>query len=202
MNVYYGNKVEQKGSTMAVLDIRGTNGSGKSWIMHQLLDKYSHLCNNVYRSGKSLPVGYSLGYKPHFSLGIIGRYNSVSGGCDAVGGPEEVVSRVKMFDKLHDYVLLEGLLVSHTFKRYSQLASELEDYRFLFLDTPLKVCIRRVRSRRLARGNTKPFNPQNVIKDYNQIWVRTHRNLRDAGHTVKVLDWKDPLPQVLQELRQ
>jgi len=178
---------------MTVIDIRGTHGSGKSWCMHQLLDQYEH--QPITEEGKH--IGYTL---PDLEAALVGKYATVTGGCDGVGTADEVVRRVRLFASQYRYVLLEGILVSHSFKRYHELALEVGDYRWLFMSTPLRNCIARVRARRRARGNLKPLSPHNVIKDHVSVWTNIQRKARDAGHRVVVVPWRDPLPTVLHEL--
>jgi hypothetical protein len=178
---------------MAVIDIRGTHGSGKSYIMHTLLAKYS----NEPIVKKDEHLGY---YLQEINAAIIGKYETVTGGCDGIYSPEEVVRRVKKFNKKFKYVLLEGIMVSHTFKRYSKLATKIDDYRFLFLNTSIRKCIQRVNSRRKKKGNIKTFDPKNLIKDHKQIWKRTRLKCIEAGHYVREVSWKNPVEVVVEEL--
>lgn len=179
-----------------IIDIRGTHGSGKSTVVHSILGEHLHV-----------PIEDSQGHVGYFvsslNLSILGKYATDCGGCDGIKTADEVCRRVRM---LHDEgktnVMLEGILVSHTFQRYHDLANELGDYRFFFLNTPLKTCIARVKGRRLRKGNTKPFNPKNLIHDWHQIWERTQDKMREAGHNVQILDWKNPMPQILEELNE
>lgn len=174
---------------MSILNIRGTHGSGKSWIVHQLL-KQPHE-----------EVGEFGYWIPEWDCGIIGRYSNVCGGCDQIKSANEVVSRVNYFARTFKHVVFEGILVSHTFKRYANLAGELYDFWFLFLDTPLEVCLSRVQARRLERGNEKPLDPTNVIKDWHCVWERVQQKCRDQQLNVMVLNWQNPIPQILEMLK-
>lgn len=172
-----------------ILDVRGTHGSGKSWLLHQALKQYTN--TPILTEDRE-----HLGYRLHEINGIVvGKYATACGGCDGVGSAVEVVRRVKLFVEQAKVVLLEGILVAHTFQRYSDLAKDLEGqscrYHFLFLDTPLEICIERVKSRRLAAGNSKPFNPRNVEHDYHAIWDRVRPKCLAAGHNVTVLPWQN-----------
>lgn len=181
-----------------ILDIRGTHGSGKSYVVHQLLKKNEHeeirgRCE--HREKDNYVLGYSI---PELGAAIIGRYSNICGGTDGVGSVAEIVRRLRLFSRQYRIVVLEGIMVAHTFKRYSDLANELDDYKFLFLNTPLAQCIKRVKQRRVEAGNMKDFNPKNVIHDYNQIWKRVRVKMEEAGHDVIVLNWCNPMPQVME----
>ncbi|KKN70619.1 hypothetical protein LCGC14_0428920 [marine sediment metagenome] len=181
---------------MTVLDIRGTHGSGKSWIMHWLLKEYDHV-DIVDDTGH---IGYHL---IEFDAALLGKYKTDCGGCDSIKTADEVVHRVRLFAKQYRHVLLEGILVSHTFKRYSDLANELSEYGyvFFFLNTSLKKCIARVQSRRFRKGNVKPFNPTHLTHDWRQIWRNVRKKCTAAGHDVVVLDRRNPLPRIVGVLK-
>lgn len=178
---------------MAVVDIRGTHGSGKSWCVHQLLDHYGN--KPITEDGKT--IGYKL---KNIDAGVLGRYSNVCGGCDGIKSADRVVELAKRFNEDYSLVIMEGILVSHTYQRYHELALELEGYTFCFLDTPKKICISRTRKRRAEKGNTKEFNPKNLLHDWQQIWVRTRQRMIDSGHHVVILPWQDPLPILLETI--
>lgn len=195
---------------MAVFDIRGTHGSGKTWIIETLLGALPHKQipgQATYGKWRCKFLGYHI---PALDLAILGPYITCNyGGCDSVKDPLEIVHRVKTFQEQYTHVMLEGILVAHTFARYNQLAVEMEDegheYHFMFLNTPLKSCIARARARRQrtaeAKGkNPKPFNPTNVTKDWHNIWEVVRLKLIEAGRNVVVLNYRDPMPTVLELL--
>ena len=189
---------------MTVIDIRGTNGSGKSYIMNQLLTVGQW--ESVEGLGQATKNGPTkrrhLGYlSEEYDTVIVGSYDgksAFSGGCDLLF-PEEVVRRSGIFNKLHKYVLLEGILVSHTYKRYNQVALDMDDdYHFYFLNTPLRTCLARIRARRRkAVANAgREFGMESVIKDWHQIWERTRAKLVESGRNVTILDYKDPMTTI------
>lgn len=186
---------------MVVLDIRGTHGSGKSWIPHQLLksNSFREIEGFCEYKKKDMVLGYHL---PKYDLAIVGRYSTTCGGCDGVGQADEVCRRVRMFYDQYKFVMLEGILVAHTFQRYSDLANELGDYRFFFLNTPMDVCIERTLKRRQEVGNTKPFNPKNLKHDWHQIWENVRAKMEEAGHDVTVLRWRNPMKAILETLNE
>jgi hypothetical protein len=188
---------------MPVLDIRGTHGSGKSWLVRQLLDRFHG--QDLFEDGDgppARPIGYLL---PDLGTAVLGRYTHACGGCDTIGRADEVCRRIRLLASAHRHVAFEGILVSHTFQRYNALALEMEarwqPYYFCFLDTPLEVCIERVQARRKARGADGPFNPKaHVGKDWQAVWNRVRGQCLEAGRRVLVLPWQDPLPPVLEIL--
>ena len=185
-----------------ILDIRGTHGSGKSYIAHQLL---SYGCEeivgyNEYKKKETI-LGYSV---PSLDLAVVGKYETQCGGCDGVGSSDEVCRRVRLFASIYKHTVLEGILVSHTFDRYNRLAQEMKEaghtYLFAFLDTPLEVCIERVKARRKAKGNDKELNPNNIIRDHHNIYTVVRGKMIKAGRTVTDIFYHDPMTQVLELL--
>jgi hypothetical protein len=95
------------------------------------------------------------------SLYVLGLYNSQCGGCDTLTAGQQI-------SLIHHYasqghVFYEGLLGSEYYGRLGE-ASEPYGNRhvFAFLDTPIELCIERVKARRLAKGNAKPLNEENT----------------------------------------
>lgn len=177
-----------------IFDIRGTHGSGKSWLVHKLLETYGD-CPQY--DGSKL-IGHDL---THIPVSIVGPYNRVCGGCDAIKDPNEVGERVTSFARRARVVVFEGILVAHTFKRYSELADRLEkqghEYVFLFLNTPEDECIRRVEERRKTKGNEKPLNTYWLKYDYKRINHRTgsiQEKCLMAGHSTQMLPWQEAWP--------
>lgn len=189
---------------MAILDIRGTNGAGKSWIVHQLLVKYKDSTYPIKLKDKI--IGYGI---RDIDCGIVGSYERECGGCDSIKSAALIEGRVRLFAGEFTHVIFEGITIAHTYFRYNHLAMDLEEnshhtYYFLFLTTPVEVCIERVRARRIAKGNTKPFDPEGknkmgLIYDYERV-LSAYRKLKESARNVINLDYTNPLPKVLELL--
>lgn len=176
-----------------IVNIRGTSGSGKSTLVRQVaqLENAQRINERIVR-GRSRFDGY---YNPIRGIRVVGPYTTECGGCDRVRTQDEICERVRILAALQPsaHVLFEGLLISDLFSRYRDLGQELEarGYRFIVavLDTPLELCLERVRARRLARGNTKPFNPKNTTTKHRNI-QRAAQKFRNAGIEVINLEYE------------
>lgn len=182
-----------------IIDIRGTNGSGKSWVVHHLLDTLPtvNILTPYHPRKKRETLGYIL---TDYDAAVVGQYKRTCGGCDTIKTADKIEARIRVFARTYKKVILEGITVSHTFERYNNLALDLgDDYYFLFLDTTLETCIERVKARRVDRDNEKTFDPRNVVSDYERVLV-AKRKLTEAGRKVIALNHLDPIPQVMELL--
>lgn len=177
-----------------IYDIRGTHGSGKSFLPWTLMftSEIEELLE-VWQDDNLM--GYTFCWEEE-SWFVLGRYNEFGGGgCDCVSPPDEVCRRVRELAPDYDVCLLEGILVAHTFKRYATLAEEMIfmscPYHFLFLDTPLATCIRRVMERRAKKGKPREFNTENLENDHRQITQNVSKKLHMVGHSVRWLNYEN-----------
>jgi hypothetical protein len=150
-----------------ILNLRGTSGSGKTTVVRGLMAKFP--INQVVGEEKK-PYGYECrpdrsGHNPgddafadRPNLYVVGSYKNTCGGCDGIKTQDEICDRVRTFAPKGD-VVFEGLLISHLFSRYVSLDKEMQALGqhtiWAFLDTPLDVCLDRVRARRDARAAAK-----------------------------------------------
>lgn len=154
-----------------IINIRGTSGSGKSSLVRELMNQADEIEEIRPASAGGKLVGYSLEGLADKDVHVVGSYHTACGGCDGIKTQDEVCARVRRFAKM-GHVVFEGLLISHIYGRYKALHQELDGlmgqgpYHWLFLDTPLEVCLENVAKRREARGNTAPLNPTNTIQKW------------------------------------
>jgi len=94
-------------------------------------------------------------------LYILGLYNSQCGGCDTLTAGQQIALIEYYAPRGH--VFYEGLLGSEYYGKLGACSEQYgEEHVFAFLDTPIEVCIERVKARRLAKGNTTPLNETNT----------------------------------------
>ena len=176
-----------------IINIRGTGGSGKSFIVHCLIKKLgSKRSIKRYISGEGYRVGNDggrvVGYRVGGDVLIVGRYDTDCGGCDQIHTQDEICNRVKAFAEKGKVVIFEGLLISGLYSRYLNLSRELQrkGHQFLwaFLDTSLEKCLKRTVKRRLARGNIKPLNPIHTTNKYRAVELAKEHALHDGEKVI------------------
>ena len=182
-----------------IYDLRGTSGSGKSYVAHRLIEEDG---SAEQRDDSDVEWGFPvMTFLPSRNLMLLGTYDTQCGGCDSLGSRTDQQYLCDLALKLsreHD-VFLEGMLVSHTFLRWHRLALKVPDYRFRFLDTPLDTCIERVKARRKAKGNHRPYDPKNLVKDWHQD-RKVMQKLYEAGHSVEWVNHQTSYEEVSREL--
>lgn len=181
-----------------LLSIRGTHGSGKSTIVKTLLQRYK----TESRLGpKGKPIGYAVDV-PWIEqlIYVVGSYENACGGCDTIQPYSEIWPLIKEYAG-YGHVIFEGALVSSS---YGNIGRATEVYGdkcvFAFLDTPLEVCLQRIKQRREAKGNFKPLDPKNTEHKYNSVKGSIDK-IRDVfKRRVVMLDYRRPVSQLLEIL--
>ena len=138
-----------------IVNIRGTNGSGKSYIVSRLLEAFG---GKPLKDEKGKVWAYCLSgcASPTF---VLGRYTAgtQTGGCDTIKSTGTVYVQLEKL-AARGNVLLEGLVLSGTYGPLVAMASCHPEYRFIFiaLSTSLQKCILRVMRRRAKSGKALP----------------------------------------------
>lgn len=189
-----------------IYNIRGTNGSGKTTLARAFLPK------NLNGDGQGGPVDlnwYSSptkrqpdrmlraeGYMSNVLegvVGVIGRYNTACGGMDTMpsfevcqGAIQFMVHRLKA-----DHVIAEGILASTVYGSWGKFAQVAKDhghtFHFCYLDTPLDVCLHRIKLRQTAAGNNREIKIDLVADKFRAI-AATREKALAAGFAVHDID--------------
>ncbi len=154
-----------------IIQIRGTSGSGKTWVMREVISSIGGKSIPRYQDGRKKPLWYSID-----DLAILGHYESPCGGCDNIGSARQVYELIREVQPKVNHIVCEGLLLSEDVKWSSQL----EDLRVVYLTTPIDRCIELIKKRRIDAGNPKPLNESNTRKRV-RIIERSRVKLMENG---------------------
>lgn len=184
----------------AILRIAGTFGSGKTTAARQFME---YPTTELQRGGKI--QGYHVDANTASitqPIYIIGKYDNVCGGTDAIKTQADVAERILLAHP-HGHVVYEGALVSASglAGAVTQAVHPTECDVYAFLDTPLETCIERVKQRRKTAGNDKEFDPVNLVDKFKSV-VNCYKNLKAAGYDVRLIDHTDPHPQLIGILQE
>lgn len=182
-----------------IIKLHGTSGAGKTTAVQNLME-----FGEVTPLGDpKRPEAYKLEIEGiHRPIYILGSYENTCGGMDTVSSVGQQIELIHKYAEM-GHVIYEGLLLS---TYYGSLGVAVERYGkqhiWAFLDTPVEVCIDRVKQRRLEAGNTKPLNERNTrerlkpIQSLKNRLTRMGADVRDLDHT------KDCGEQMYQWLEQ
>lgn len=197
-----------------LVNIRGTNASGKSSLVRMLM---KHLAK-TYKSTPFLIDGKEAGYRFRRPGGtdvlVLGKYATACGGLDASfsypGAADDVIF---FLDELagKGHVVAEGVVAmgSYGIGRLQAFATNQEakgnHVIFALMDTPLQTCIARCEQRRAekaaAKGKeAKPLDPANLKSKWESNWKDIGK-LRELGLDCRTIPHNDPLPTLLSWLQ-
>jgi hypothetical protein len=189
---------------MTVVLIRGTSGSGKTWIAEKVieacggLDKAYHLpLDNPAKEKDKWRVGAYVWKVPPVTL--MGRYTAACGGCDSInwkGAADDVEQVMSWQVASGQHVLFEGLTAgSYGVERLKRIPGLV----VISLTTPLQECIVSIQQRRDARGVDKPLDTTNTRLKYNSV-ITADKNQAKAGVHVERLARPEAHARVMELL--
>lgn len=169
-----------------ICSLRGTSGSGKSTVAFTFLKNHP---NEELKGSDGKVKGYRIDAGLKYPIYLLGKYTTACGGCDQIPEQQMAADRAIEAWKTGGHVLMEGLLASAAGPKgaVTKTIQETGAARFLIMDTPLDVCIERVKARRLARGDEREFNPKNTNDKWTQT-MSTAKTLAGLGYDVRYID--------------
>ena len=176
-----------------MINLRGANGSGKSHLVRQWMQRQGAV---PYPRRANLLGGTTLSSRPvYYRLGdggvVLGPYHTSCGGCDNFETVSDVQKALQA--ALHQnprYVLFEGVIISTVFETWRVFSQGIGGMHWLFLNTPVEICIARIRERNHGR-----YFDQQLVRDKIRGVDCTRVRALKAGESVLTLDWEHALPQ-------
>lgn len=145
-----------------LINIRGTNGTGKSTLMRNYIGDFKRLEYQV-TSGRTIKV------LQNGNRYILGDYTRDCGGLDTFKTLDEVRECVRHYIALGD-VFMEGMMYSTLYSTPAAIDDEItalgHEYYWVHLDVPVEVCIQSTVERRVKNGNFKDFDPIQLAKKW------------------------------------
>jgi ABC-type dipeptide/oligopeptide/nickel transport system ATPase component len=183
-----------------IINVRGTNGSGKTTTVRTLMNYLTHhkdatTSNGVFFHVYTTPAGEYVAF--------IGKYEgAVTGGVDRVRNVRDVVEACREIIP-YAHIVMEGLLMSGLQQLTKDIADACVDYgqfHALTLDTTKEKCIAQTLNRRALAGNDKPFDPgKSLVPKYRAVEL-AHTKMKSWGMDSKVVSQRDALIEALQLL--
>lgn len=161
---------------MKLIKIHGTSGAGKTTAVRDLMEYASRV---LPLGNPKRPEAYQLSIAPIFSpIYVLGSYENTCGGMDSITAVQDQIDLIHKYAEM-GHVVYEGLLMSTYYGKLGEAVAQYgRNHIWAFLDTPIEVCIDRIKQRRLAAGNLKPLNERNSrerVKPINSLKARLTR---------------------------
>jgi thymidylate kinase len=181
-----------------IVKLHGTSGSGKTTVARGLMElAKKEFGVTAILNTREKPEAYMFQLPgvegPVF---VLGPYINAIGGLDCVGDSKDHI-RLLHSAASHGHVFYEGLLGS---EYYGEIGRQSERYGdshiFAFLDTPVDVCVERVKARRAAAGNKKLFNESNTRGRIAKIARLKFRLEHELRRKVVTIDHTNAVQQV------
>jgi hypothetical protein len=184
------------------INVRGTGGSGKSFLMRQFIQEFNATpVRAAARKDDLLNLGDGIeAHRAAFRnslVYILGNYagRGYVGGCDKLPSQDHVCDLVRKYQP-KGVVLFEGFVVTGIWERYHLLSQEIGGFVWAYMNTPIEVCISRV----AERNKGKNFRPDYTIQKHVAM-LSTRRKAEAAGELVEEIDWQNPMRSLCQLIK-
>lgn len=182
-----------------IINVRGNSGSGKTYLTREFMSLIRSEPGKVF--GATYEGWDEIGDLKGRNWVVLGKYGNVCGGCDTIKTQAEIIERIECAIKAKFNVWLEGLILSTIYGTVGEYSERFGDrWVFAYLQPPIEECIRRIKARRLAAGNNKLLNETNTRNRVATI-VRNREIVLEHGRRVVDLNWRRPLPQLLDIIK-
>lgn len=183
-----------------IVNIRGTSGAGKSYIVFRLMEKYERR-EPHFVTGRKQPQSYTCYRETGNPLFVCGHYEIPTGGADTLKDYDFIYGLIREAAARGEDVIWEGLVMTSEVTRAIYLA---KDYPLLVigLTTSLEECLASVQSRRdtkaaLKGEASKPLDPSNTEAKWKMVKNQASR-FRDANVDFRWLNRAEALKATLE----
>lgn len=176
----------QIGDNNIMVNLRGTNGSGKSSVPFSFISSDPDTFELTYEyNGKPRVIATVC---PNERWLFLGAYRTACGGLDYYKTQEQTADALELVWKLPFNILLEGVISSTIFSTYAELFKKMnfDDSRNVVIATllpPLEVCLERVQK----RNGGKEVKTEQISNKYD-IMLRNFVKFQNEGFNCIKLD--------------
>lgn len=168
---------------MKLVNIRGTNGSGKSTVPLRMLatDRGAYVFT---LNGKDIATVF-----PKYNFLAIGKYRTKTGGLDGVGTTDEMKNILSLVHYLPYSILMEGILASTVYSTYADLFAEYQEKspkrKVIVFNIILPFDV--IKERVLKRNGGKEVKWEQLESKLRTV-TKNAKKFEDAGFTSLVVD--------------
>lgn len=170
---------------MKVIQIRGSNGAGKTTIVRQFVQRNNLEIKKVNIKGKETFISTN----EKGNIVVLGRYDKKTGGCDLYENTEHVLNTIMwaIVNLKPQLIVFEGMIYSLSFKFASKVSDFVKKYNYQYVALSLYTNPDVVLERIYKRNGGKAIK-ENLIFDKIKSVRTSHNKLVSNGYISKLID--------------
>lgn len=182
---------------MKVIGIRGTNGSGKTWVARKIMEAAEEGFKTKYKleSNKVLVNVFD-------KFVIPGSYDRACGGCDTISKPQlvwdTILECVEYTNVVYEGVIV-GCVYQPTIDLYEKLKANGHELISICLATEYDQCVANITSRRAEAGKGPLESLDNIETNWKKH-LSSARKLKEANMNVHWVSCEEAVEIALREL--
>jgi hypothetical protein len=180
---------------MKVIGVRGTNGSGKTYVVRKVME----LTDAYFQRKVKLNNGVLINVYDNYV--VLGSYDRACGGCDTIKTPSLVWESILECAE-HRNVLFEGVIVGNVYQPTIDLVEKLSEidatYIPICLDTSLEQAIANVNHRRSLDGKDPIEKIVNIETNYKKH-ISSAKKLKEGGYNPHWVSTEDAVRIIMGE---
>lgn len=182
---------------MKIIQIRGTNGSGKTTVIREYLNRHENDVTSVKVGARKIEL-----HKTENAI-VIGRYDrNACGGCDAIikSGSELKETIAKIARNLRpDVLIFEGVMYGKTYSFTAEIYAFAKAIKAGFvaicLEPPFETTLERI----YERNGGKDVNVDGLIKNWRNSTM-SNAKLRAMNVPTKTYDTSEMTPEEMGDI--
>ena len=175
-----------------IINIRGTNGSGKTTLARKFITDDARkvvLTKAAWPSAKDPDrlkdiVGMLSEVPGLGTVCVVGSYDQAQGGLDTIPNFALQFEAITEAQSLADHVICEGILASTVAGSWLDFfldRAKTDEVAVCYLDTPMDVCLARIRERQQRAGKERDIKVELVADKIRAIAATKKRFDKDGG---------------------
>lgn len=185
---------------MKLIQIRGCNGSGKTTMMKQFVEKHNLEIKEIQVN--KIPTFISV--SKDMQIIVLGRYDKKTGGCDLYKNKEHVYQTIYQVIRVYKprLLLFEGLIYGLTYKFGKVLADEVNRFGYDYKGVCLFIEPTEAIARIYVRNGGKDINAQ-YIYNKTKAFLNSYNKMKDSHYNMTLYDTskieKDKMIDILEK---
>lgn len=187
-----------------IISIRGTNSSGKTTVVRNLLAHFPWEPKPIYGMlGPRKPEAYELAQtKKRKPIYVLGPYDETpTSGVDVISGAglDSVINLIEKY-RPRGHVVMEGILISSNFGSVGEyLVRYKSEVILAILDTTVEQCLAALYKRQEKAGS-KPAEVKHLETHYKRIHGSTRKRFEEYGIRVEMVSRENGAEKILSWL--